>query len=182
MHAPDLHMPGALGIEVNIIPVRRVLRPVVETFSGGQTRLLSAGRGNRVMSKPPLRCPVNASVFPSGDHPCQYEGEFCVTAVASRRRRAQDKCATVIRLRRVAEGQPLPIGRNSVIVVAMSPASPVLMICGCTGSHRMHLRRHRQPLQMPVAVEDQSCTVAGPVRSFEVAGRHIRRDMPVCGT
>src|SRR5713226_140572 len=30
------------------------------------------------MSKSPLRCPTNASVFPSGDHPCQYEGEFLV--------------------------------------------------------------------------------------------------------
>src|SRR6266436_9704079 len=30
------------------------------------------------ISKSPFRSPTNASVFPSGDQPCQYEGDFCV--------------------------------------------------------------------------------------------------------
>src|ERR1700722_14644854 len=48
MHAPDLHVPGALGIEINKFPVRRIFWPVVQSLGGGPPRLLAARRRNRI--------------------------------------------------------------------------------------------------------------------------------------
>src|ERR1700722_5996057 len=48
MHAPDLHMPGAFGIEVDIFPTWRILRSVVQSLGGGQSHLVAARRRNRV--------------------------------------------------------------------------------------------------------------------------------------
>ena len=45
-HAPDLHAAGALGVEVNVVAVRRVLGPVVESlgrWSDGFRRRRSIG-------------------------------------------------------------------------------------------------------------------------------------------
>src|SRR5207247_6694380 len=47
-HSPDLHMPGALGVEVNVIPVGRIFRTIVQSLGGRQLLLLAACRGNRV--------------------------------------------------------------------------------------------------------------------------------------
>src|SRR5580658_407997 len=48
MHAPDLHVPGAFGIEVNEFTVRRIFRAVVQSLSGSQSRLISASHRNRI--------------------------------------------------------------------------------------------------------------------------------------
>ena len=74
LHAPDLHQTGALGIEVNIFPVRRIIRAVIQTRRRRQPRFLPAAGGNGVNVKFPLRSAQYASVLPSGDQPCQYEG------------------------------------------------------------------------------------------------------------
>ena len=50
LHAPDLHSPGAVGVEVNELPVRRIVRPVVESLCPRQP-LLDCWRTDR------LNCP-----------------------------------------------------------------------------------------------------------------------------
>src|SRR5580693_9828675 len=47
-HAPDLHMSGSFGIEVDIFPIWRILRSVVQSLSGGQSHLVAARRRNRI--------------------------------------------------------------------------------------------------------------------------------------
>ena len=47
-HPPDLHSAGPLGIEINIFPVRRIIRAVVQTGRGGQACFPAAVNGNRV--------------------------------------------------------------------------------------------------------------------------------------
>jgi len=49
---------------------------IVQPLGGRQLRLLAARRRNRVDIESPFLSPTNASVFPSGDQPCQYEGDF----------------------------------------------------------------------------------------------------------
>jgi hypothetical protein len=39
---------GALGVEIDVAPVRRVFGTVVETFGGGKAGFLASGDGNGV--------------------------------------------------------------------------------------------------------------------------------------
>ncbi len=48
LHAPDLHVPGALGVEVNVGAVGRVFRAVVEAGSIGEAGFFAAGDGDGV--------------------------------------------------------------------------------------------------------------------------------------
>src|SRR4029077_15742401 len=43
LHAPDLHEAGALGVEVNIFAIRRVVWTIVEPLCGSETSLVAAG-------------------------------------------------------------------------------------------------------------------------------------------
>src|SRR5260370_7742854 len=47
-HPPDLHVPGAFGVEVNVFAVGRVFRPIIQSLGGSKSRLLAAGSWNRV--------------------------------------------------------------------------------------------------------------------------------------
>src|SRR6267142_4117804 len=48
LHPPDLHRPGPLGVEVDVLPIRRVLRTVVFSSRGGQSLLRAAVNGDGV--------------------------------------------------------------------------------------------------------------------------------------
>src|ERR1017187_567866 len=43
LHAPDLHVAGAFGVEVNVFAVGRIFGAVVEAGSGGEASLAAAG-------------------------------------------------------------------------------------------------------------------------------------------
>src|SRR3954471_6388620 len=47
MHPPDLHGPGTLRIEIDVLPVRRIFWPVIEALRGRQPSFLPARRRNR---------------------------------------------------------------------------------------------------------------------------------------
>src|SRR5437899_12271549 len=47
-HSPDLHVSRALGVEVNVLPVRRIIGTVIQSLGGGQPRLFSARCRNRI--------------------------------------------------------------------------------------------------------------------------------------
>src|SRR5713101_7535302 len=47
-HPPDLHVPGAFGVEVNVLAVRRVFRAIVQSLGGRQLFLFAARRRNGV--------------------------------------------------------------------------------------------------------------------------------------
>src|SRR5258708_6772777 len=47
-HPPDLHVPGAFGVEVNVLSIGRVFRPIIQSLGGSKSRLLAAGSRNRV--------------------------------------------------------------------------------------------------------------------------------------
>src|SRR3984893_11329123 len=51
LHAPDLHMSGAFGVEVDVVAVRRVFGAVIQAFGRGQARLFAARYGDRVNIK-----------------------------------------------------------------------------------------------------------------------------------
>src|SRR5579864_4643175 len=46
LHAPDLHVPGALGIEINVFAIGGVLRAIVEAFGSGQPSFFPARHRN----------------------------------------------------------------------------------------------------------------------------------------
>src|SRR3954462_16039407 len=48
LHPPDMHLAGAIGIEINPFAIGRVVGAVVEAFGGGEPRLRSASRRNSV--------------------------------------------------------------------------------------------------------------------------------------
>ena len=48
LHSPDLHVSGALGVEINVSAVGRVLGAVVESGSSGQAGFLAACSGDGV--------------------------------------------------------------------------------------------------------------------------------------
>src|SRR6266566_4433969 len=48
LHAPDLHVSGALGVEVNVLAVGRILGTIVETHRGGEACFFSARDWNCV--------------------------------------------------------------------------------------------------------------------------------------
>ena len=47
-HAPDLHLAGALGVEINILAVGRKFGAVVEAGGGGEALLFAASGGDGV--------------------------------------------------------------------------------------------------------------------------------------
>ena len=47
-HPPDLHPPGARRVEVDPLPVRRVLRPIVDALRVGEAHFLAAVDGDLV--------------------------------------------------------------------------------------------------------------------------------------
>src|SRR5258706_11903722 len=51
LHSPNLHVPGALGIGIDVLTVRRIFRPVVETLGGGQASFFAAVDGYGVNVK-----------------------------------------------------------------------------------------------------------------------------------
>src|ERR1700688_257674 len=121
VHAPDLHVAGALGVEINIFAVGGIFRSVVETGSGGEAGLVAAGGGDGV--------DVEVAVAAAG------EGELAAIgrpAVPIGRRILRDAARhaagdwddvdtrSVVWLRRVADREPVLVGRNAVVVVAVN--------------------------------------------------------------
>src|SRR2546429_6933020 len=47
-HPPDLHVPGALRVEINVFAIRRIFRAIVQSLGSRKLRLLAPGSGNRV--------------------------------------------------------------------------------------------------------------------------------------
>src|SRR5262245_6064572 len=48
MHAPNFHFSGAVGVEVDVFTVGRILRAVVEAGRGGEALFATAGCGDGV--------------------------------------------------------------------------------------------------------------------------------------
>src|SRR5450755_3943277 len=48
LHTPDLHLAGALGIEIDVSTVGRIVGAIVETFGGSQASFVAAGYGDGV--------------------------------------------------------------------------------------------------------------------------------------
>src|SRR5215470_6635669 len=46
MHTPDLHGACALRVEIDVLAIWRVVRPVVQAFGRGQANFFSAGGGD----------------------------------------------------------------------------------------------------------------------------------------
>src|SRR5258708_37072094 len=65
-HPPDLHLPGALGVEVDILAVWRVLRSVVEALGRRQTSLRAAIDPDRVNIKFAVALPGERQSPPIG--------------------------------------------------------------------------------------------------------------------
>src|SRR5271167_2574797 len=47
-HTPDLHVSGALGVEIDVAAVGRIFGAVVEAFGGGETGFTAAFNGDGV--------------------------------------------------------------------------------------------------------------------------------------
>src|SRR5262245_50377244 len=47
-HAPDLHRPGPVGVEVYEFPIGGVFGTIIEALGGGKSLFLTAFSGNRV--------------------------------------------------------------------------------------------------------------------------------------
>ena len=43
LHPPNLHVPGALGIEIDVLTIGRVFGAIVEAFGSCEARLITAG-------------------------------------------------------------------------------------------------------------------------------------------
>src|ERR1700687_5546628 len=51
LYSPNMHVPGALGIEINVLPIRRIFRPIVESRCCRQSLLLATFHWNCVNVK-----------------------------------------------------------------------------------------------------------------------------------
>src|SRR5437867_4818266 len=48
LHAPNLHVPGALRVEINVLTIWRIFRTVVQSFRSCTSSFIASGDGNRV--------------------------------------------------------------------------------------------------------------------------------------
>src|SRR2546427_2010449 len=118
-HAPDLHGAGTVRTEVNPLPVRRVIRPIIEPLRGGQARLAAAGDGNCV------NVDLAAALRAVGERPAIRR-----PAVPVRRSRLRDELRRAagdgqrvdarapVAFRLIADGELRAVGRDPVVVVA----------------------------------------------------------------
>jgi hypothetical protein len=157
-HPPNLHVAGSNRVEVNAPAVGREIRPIVETGRIRQALLLSTLDRNGVDIKVPvalgavsqslaIRRPAMAVRGAQGRDPPGFAA-----------RAGKDVDQRIV-LRRVADRQPLPIGREDMVVVTVDRASGVQLawlaaIC-------------RNRIETAAAVEDERISVARPVRSLE---------------
>ena len=167
MHAPDLHGADALGVEVNVFAIRRILRPIVESLGRSQAGFVSAcdwdgvdieisvslsyERQRGSIRRPSM--PVGRGIFRDPPGRAALDGHHV-------NQRA------VFFLRLIADGQPFRIGRNPVIVVAADWRNPVSMVAGVppvTGSRRM----------WPLLLNKKRRAIPRPVGRFEVFRRDI---------
>src|SRR6266403_4531003 len=118
-HPPDLHVPSALAVEINIFPVRRIFRAIIEALGLRQLRLFAACGRNRVdiellipltnesqrlsVRRPPM--PVRRRLLRDAPWRPAADGHDI------------DERAMLL-LRLVADDQLRAIRRNSMIVVA----------------------------------------------------------------
>src|SRR5438876_10371100 len=48
LHTPDLHVSGALGVEIDVLTIGRIFGAVVKSLCGCKTSFITASYGNRV--------------------------------------------------------------------------------------------------------------------------------------
>src|SRR3954468_12629049 len=169
LHAPDLHMPRTLGIEINVISVRRIFGSIIQSFGSGKARLFGSCAfcsRNRV--------DVEISVALANERQCPTIGR---PAVPVRRRCLGDAAwrassdgedvdeRFLIRLRVVADRKLGAIRRNPVIVIAAGGESGVDLY----GLVAVHC----EALYMAILIEEEGASIAGPVRRLESPTRQI---------
>ena len=163
LHAPDLHAAGALGVEVDKGAVGRVLRAVVEAGSRGQSLLIFAIDGDGIdvgcvsaTRGKGQRLAIGRPAVPIGRTDFGYQPRRAA-------RDGENKDARFLVLLRLAtDGQPLAIGRDAMVVVAL--------VLGSRGDDGGFRAAQREPVDQAVLVEEEGLAVGGPVGSFKVAG------------
>ena len=166
LHAPDLHVSGALGVEVNVCAVGRVLGAVVEAGGGGEARFVAARDGDGV--------DVEVAVALAGEGESLAVGRPAVPVRGSIRRDQARRAAgdgnnvdagLVIVAGLVADGEELAVGRDAVIVVAMDLRR---------GGDDVGLAAvEGETAKGSILIEDEELAVAGPVGRFEVRGGDV---------
>src|SRR5258708_9224931 len=64
VHTPDLHVAGALGIEIDVLAVRRILGAVVQALGRGQASFFAASDGDAVNIKLAVALPDKRERLP----------------------------------------------------------------------------------------------------------------------
>src|SRR5208283_472912 len=162
LHAPDLHVTGALGVEVDIFSVRGVFGTVVLALCRGKAGFFTSCRGNGVdvdfafaFTDEGERLSVGRPSVPVGRR-LLGEASRCSAGDGD-----DVNEGFVILLRIVADGKLRAVGGNAVIVVAA---------CGQAGVENFRLTAvYGKALDAAVAIDEECAAVASPVGSFEAS-------------
>ncbi len=120
LHAPDLHPPRALGVEIDELAVRRIFGAVIQSRCGGEADFLPAGYRNRIDIEVAVALPRKRDRLsirrPSMPVRRRVLGNLPRRSASERR----DKDGReMVRAGLIAERDRLAIRRDAVIVIAM---------------------------------------------------------------
>src|SRR3984885_8754843 len=120
MHAPDLHIPAAIGIEVNVLAVRRVIRVVVNFGACGEGRLGSTVRGDGVDVSAAALDGAGEENRPAIRRPAMPVGAWILGDESRRSSAGRDDVDMRLRLVRAAatDCQPLAVRGKTMTSVA----------------------------------------------------------------
>ena len=171
-HPPELHEPRTRRVEVDVTPVRRILRPVVQRLRVGQTHLLAAVNTDPVdveLAAAPARVDEEAAV---GRPAVQVRGRARGDAPRRAAGRGQDvdDGAAFVLARVVADAEPPAVEREDVVVVVRRGEARV--------DFRHGLRAQVEAVEAAVPVVDERAPVARPVRRLQGVGDGVDDPAP----
>src|SRR6266446_9957520 len=152
-HSPYLHVPRALGIKIDILPVRRIFRPVVEARRGRQSGFFAPGDWNCINVKLAVALPYECQRFPIGRPPVPVgrrilrNSPWCST---TDRHHVNDGFVLLLRL--VADRQQRTVRRNSMVVVAL--------VCKSRINRLWLSATYGEPQNFSIAIEQKGFAVA----------------------
>ena len=162
-HAPDLHVPGALRIKVDVFSVRRIFRAVIQPFGGRQPRFFAARNRDGVDIEIVVALPHERQGLAVRRPPMPVRrGSRSDAARRSSLDRHDVNDRLIVSLRLIADGQRGLVGRNAVIVVAPFGESGV--------DQRRLSSGHLQPVDAAITIKEKRRSVARPVGRFQAFG------------
>ncbi len=142
-HPPDLHRAGALGIEINKFSVRRIIRAVIQTGRGGQTGFFAAGDGNGVnvelaiaLAAEGQRLAIRRPAVPI------RRRVDCNFARGASRYRNDFNSRFVIYVSLVAYGDQRPVGRNTMVIIALGGIAIIEQLRRAVGGRQLDKSGH----------------------------------------